>query len=41
MCKINRLLNDEKLYNECIEMNKINDSYNDENYVGQLSEWLH
>lgn len=41
MCKINRLLNDEKLYNECIEMNKIKDSYDDENYVGQLSEWLH
>lgn len=41
MCKINRLLNDEKLYNECIEMNKINDAYKDEDYVVQLSDWLH
>ena len=38
MSKINMLLNDEKLYNECIEMNKIDDSYGDENYVEQLSE---
>lgn len=40
MYKINMLLDNEKLYNECIEMNKINDSYDDEDYVGQLSEWL-
>ncbi len=31
----------EKLYNECIEMNKLNDTYKDEDYVGQLSDWLH
>jgi hypothetical protein len=40
MSKINRLLDNEKLYNECVEMNKINDSYDDEEYEKKLSDWL-
>ena len=40
MSKINILLDNEELYNECVQMNKMNDSYEDEEYEKKLSDWL-